>query len=568
MLIYYDIMNFLNLHLLLTFPFIIFIMKKVLCHFFPRKNLVNGIKKLMELITFIIQKKGLTKLFLIALSPILWLVLALSVLKMPGHKACPLALVAALAAALFAENMSIVNAATAVLEGVALACWPILLVIIAAIFTYNLSLHTKGMETIKRMLTSVSTDRRVLILLIGWGFGGFLEGMAGFGTAVAIPASMLAGIGINPLLSAGVCLIANSVPTAYGSIGIPLVTLGNVTGIDPMELAKYTCLQLAPLTLLCPILMVIVTGKSLKALKGVGLLVIASGLGFLIPELFVAFFMGPELAVVAGSIGAMASIVLCAKLTKIDDPVYRLAGMEQTDTINVKQGIIAWLPFILIFCLLLLTSKLIPAIHDPLNLVKTSVLIYTGSDATPYTFTWLATPGVLILLSAFIGGYVQKASLGEMCSVLGTTIVNLRNTILTIITVIATAKVMGYSGMTHQIAETAVGATGTMYPFIAAFIGSIGTFITGSATSSCVLFGKLQTDASLAISAPSAWVTAANAAGACAGKMISPQSIAIAVAAIGVAGCDSKLLKFAVKIYIPFVIAMGIIVYFGQMFIS
>ena len=128
------------------------------------------------------------------------------------------------------------------------------------------------MDTIKKMLTSVSNDRRVLILLIGWGFGGFLEGMAGFGTAVAIPAGMLAGIGVNPVLAAMVCLIANSVPTAYGSIGIPIVTLGNVTGIDPIQLATYTALQLIPLTVLCPFLMVIVASHSLKGLKGMVLM--------------------------------------------------------------------------------------------------------------------------------------------------------------------------------------------------------------------------------------------------------------------------------------------------------
>ena len=201
-------------------------------------------------------------MFLIALSPILWLVVALSILHMPGHKACTLALIISVLAGIFAYSMTAIHAWQAFLEGVALACWPILLVIIAAIFTYNLSLHTKGMDVIKKMLTSVSNDRRVLILLIGWGFGGFLEGMAGFGTAIAIPAGMLAGIGINPVLAASVCLIANSVPTAYGSIGIPLVTLASVTGIDATTLATYTSLQLAPLTILCPFLMTIVTGGS------------------------------------------------------------------------------------------------------------------------------------------------------------------------------------------------------------------------------------------------------------------------------------------------------------------
>ena len=518
------------------------------------------------------QKKGMNALFLIALSPILWLVVALSILHMPGHKACFLALVISVAAGMALYDMTALHAFQAFLEGVALACWPILLVIIAAIFTYNLSLHTKGMDIIKKMLTSVSSDRRVLILLIGWGFGGFLEGMAGFGTAIAIPAGMLAGIGIHPIMAALVCLIANSVPTAYGSIGIPLVTLGSVTGIDPTTLATYTCLQLAPLTLLCPFLMTLVAGNgSFHALKGMTVLCFAAAFGFLLPELAVAAFMGPELAVVAGAIGAMAAIVACAKAFPLNDPDYAMPAHEDEEAVTAREGLKAWLPFILIFVFLLATSKLIPALHDPLNLIKSSVLIYDGEGGTPYTFTWIATPGVLILLAAFIGGSVQGADLSEMLSVLKRTIVNLRFTILTIITVIATAKVMGYAGMTHEIAETAVAATGTAYPCIAAFIGSIGTFITGSATSSCVLFGKLQTDSAMAIGATpagQAWVAAANATGACAGKMVSPQSIAIAVASIGVGGADGRLLKSAVKYYVPFVLVMGAIVYFGQSFIG
>jgi lactate permease len=252
----------------------------------------------------------------------------------------------------------------------------------------------------------------------------------------------------------------------------------------------------------------------------------------------------------------------------VNDPAYAMPAHEDDgEKLTAGKAITAWLPFILIFVFLLATSKLIPAIHDPLNLIKSSVLIYDGEGGAPYTFTWVATPGVLIFLAAFIGGAKQGAGFGEMLGVLQKTVYGLRFTILTIISVIATAKVMGYAGMTHEIAEAAVAATGTAYPLIAAFIGSIGTFITGSATSSCVLFGKLQTEAAQAIGATpaaQAWIAAANATGACAGKMISIQSIAIAVAAIKTAGADGKLLAFAAKVYLPFVIAMGLIVYFGQ----
>ncbi len=511
-------------------------------------------------------------LFLLALSPILWLVIALSGLKMAAWKACPIALVLCCAVAMLTPewSMSTQYVLESILEGIALACWPILLVIVAAIFTYNLTLYTKAMDVIKAMLTSVSADRRVLILLIGWGFGGFLEGMAGFGTAIAIPAGILAGIGIDPIMSAAVCLIANSVPTAYGSIGIPLVTLSNITGFDASQLATFTSIQTSVLILLCPFLMTIVAGNGLKGLNGMVMMCLASGLSFFIPEFIVSMFVGPELAVVAGAILTMAVIVAMAKMFPVDNQEYKLKLPASID-ITPKKAIIAWLPFILIFLFLLFTSKLVPPINVPLNTIKSSVLIYTGEGGAPYTFTWIATPGVLILLAAFISGLVQGAKFGDICGVLFKTASDLRFTALTIITVIATAKVMGYSGMTNQMAVTAVGFAGSGYPLISAFVGSIGTFITGSATSSCVLFGQLQTGAMQSLGADNltqAWVAASNATGACAGKMISPQSIAIGAASIGVSGCDSELLKFAVKVYVPFVIYMGLIVYFGQSLVN
>ena len=505
-------------------------------------------------------------MFLLALAPILWLVIALSIIKMASWKACLIALIISLAVGCGVWSMQANFALEAVLEGLALACWPILLVIIAAIFTYNLTLETKAMDTIKELLTSVSHDKRVLILLIAWGFGGVLEGFAGFGTAVAVPAGMLAGIGVNPILSVSVCLIANSVPTAYGSIGIPLVTLANVTGFDPMQLATFTSIQLGVLTLICPWLIVITTGGSLKALHGMTMMCLGAGLSFFLPELALSMFVGPELAVVAGAICTMGTIVFIAKKFPVNDPEFEMSSKSHTK-ISAAQGVNACLPFILIFVFLLLTSKIVPPINQFLMQFKSSVPIYTGEGGAPYTFVWINTPGILIMLAAFIAGSKQGASFGSMLKLLGKTVNGLKFTMITIIAVIATAKVMGYSGMTNQIADTAVAATGSGYPCIAAFLGSVGTYITGSATSSCVLFGKLQVMASQAIGANEsvqAWVAAANATGACAGKMISPLTIAIGSAAIGVKGADAKLLAFAVKIYIPFVIFMGAIVYFGQ----
>ncbi len=485
---------------------------------------------------------------------------------MQSFKACPIALLISFAVALSYYHMPVWHSITAALEGVALACWPILLVIIAAIFTYNLTLYTKSMDIVKHMLTTVSKDRRVLALLIGWGFGAFMEGMAGFGTAIAIPASMLVAMGFNPIKAILACLVANSVPTTFGSIGIPASTLANLTGADPVQLATYISLQLLPLNILSPFLVVMIVGGSPKALKGVFLLTLLSALGLAVPELVIAAFVGPELTVMVSSIVIMGLIVVYSKYRPIDDPAYAM-DIEPAH-VPLKGGLLACTPFILIFIFLLLTSKLVPFIYEPLNTIKTSVLIYSGAGGAPYTFVWLATPGVMIFLAAFISGKVQKASFSEMFYVLANTVKGLRNTIITIIAVIATAKVMGYSGMTLDIANTAVAATGPMYPAIAPLIGSVGTFITGSGTSSNVLFGNLQTNAAAAINADTTWMAAANSAGTCVGKMISPQSIAIAVGAIALTGKDSEILKSIIKVYVPYIIILGCIIYFGQALIS
>ncbi len=507
-------------------------------------------------------------MFFYALSPILWLIISLSVFKMPAWKACPIALIISFFSAMQAFEMSFGDTLTAALEGSALALWPILSVIVAAIFTYNLSVSTKGIDKIKQMLSSVSTDQRMLVLIIAWGFGGFLECMSGFGTAVAIGASMLASVGINPVSAVAVCLLANSVPTAYGSIGLPLTTLSRLTEFDPSLIATYATLQLGFVMIIMPFLMIAAFGKSFKALRGMIPVCLIAGVMYFIPSLAAAYFTGAGLAGVAGAIFAMGSIVLYAKKFPVKDPEYEIDEIETDGEISFSEGVRAWLPFILIFVFLMLTSKLVPPVHNALNQISTSLMIYTGEDASLFTINWITAPGTLIFVAAVISGFINNASVSDMVGVFSRTLKTLVPTFITIITIIGTARIMGYSGMTTSIATTTVAATGMMYPAISAFIGSVGSFITGSATSSCVLLGKLQADSALVIGASpnvQAWIAASNATGSCLGKIMSPQSIAIGVAAVGVRGVESQLMAFGVKVYIPFIIVMGAVIYFGQM---
>ncbi|MDP0488400.1 MAG: lactate permease LctP family transporter [Fusobacterium sp. JB021] len=505
--------------------------------------------------------------FILAVLPIIWLIIGLSWFKMSGHKACPIALLITTILSLIFWKMPFIGALTAALEGVALAIWPICLTIVSAVFVYNIIVHTKNMEIIKAMLTKVSVDKRVLVLIIAWGFGGFMEGMAGFGTAVAIPASILYGLGVNPVYAAAVCMLSNTTPTICGSIGIPAITAGSIIGVPAGKVALTAIMQSSPIVILTPFILVITIGRSFKALKGMFWVTLISGVAFLIPEYFVAKFIGPELPVVIGALVSMAATILAGRIfvkeTEENKQYHVIRDINKIEKkeISFSRGILAWLPFILILCLLLLTSTLFPMIHNPLAKIKTAVQIYKGVGASKYVFTWIATPGIIILIAGFIGGSIQKASFGEMFEVLIKTLIEMKKTIITIVSVIATAKIMGYSGMIGDIATLAVAVTGSFYPLIAPFVGSIVTFVAGSATPSVVLFTGLQAQTAKTLGIPEVWLAAINICGAVSAKAVSPQSIAIGVAAVGIAGEESRIFNIVIKYYFFFMIILGVIAY-------
>lgn len=459
--------------------------------------------------------------------------------------------------------MPLQDAISGTLEGALMAVWPILGVIVSAIFAYNLTVQTGGMDKIKDMLSSVSTDKRMLILIIGWGFGAFLECMSGFGTAVAIGASMLVTVGVSPVNAVIACLVSNAAMSSFGSVGLPLTTLAKLTNFDALQIATYTTVQLSAMVIAMPFIMLIAFG-GLKCLKGMIPACLIGGLGFCIPSVIGAATMGANLAGIGGAVCSMAALVIYAKKFPVKDPEYEIDDYDENFSITPGEAVRAWLVFILIFVFLIGCS--IPPVAEVLKGVVTKVMIYTGPDAAPTSFQWITTP-TIIFVSAVLSGLINNVSIGDMGKVLSRTVKTLIPTFITIITIIATARIMGYSGMTMAVATATVAATGNFYPFIAPVIGSIGAFITGSATSSCVLLSKLQVDSALAIGlseTAQAWIAAANASGSCAGKIISPQSIAIGAAAVGAFGVESQIMKFAVKVYLPFIIIIGCVVYFGQ----
>ena len=474
--------------------------------------------------------------FLLGLMPIIWLAAGLLVLKLPAFKAAVGSFVIAAVLSVLVWKMPVSSMALSALEGLLMALWPIILVILAAVFTYRLSLRTGAMDTIKQMITSVSFDRRVLVLLIAWCFGGFMEGMAGFGTAIAIPAGMLVSLGFDPIFSCLVCLIANGTPTPFGSIGIPTITLANLVGLDQLRLSSMTTLQLSLFALACPFLMVMAAGGGIKGLKGIIGLTAVSAVSFVLPQYIVSRFVGAELAVIVGSVCSLACTVLAARRTK-PNPAYTVE-IEPGKPLTVNEALKAWSSFLLIFLFLLGTSKLVGPVNQALSVFSTTITL-NG----PLTFSWVNTPGVWIFLSALIGGKIQGASASDFGIVLKETINQMKETMITMISVLACAKIMGYSGMIADIAAFSIGTAGTLYPAAAPWIGALGTFVTGSGTNSGVLFGAVQHQAAVTLHTDPYWMVALNSLGVAAGKMLSPQSLAIALSAVNQKGRDAELMK-------------------------
>ena len=380
--------------------------------------------------------------------------------------------------------MKFIDGITATVEGMAIALWPILLVIVAALFTYNLAVETKTMDVIKKMLSSITTDKRIQVLILAWGFGGFLEAVAGYGTAVAIPASILASLGFNPIFAAVICLLANTVPTAFGALGIPVTTLATVTGLEVVHLSYVTSIQLAGFIILIPFLLVILTEKSIKALKGVVGITLISGITFTVPQIIIAKYLGADLPALVASICSMACTIICAKLMNKEK-----VQTKQEDKIELKQGILAWLPYILLCVLILLASPLVPSINAFLAKASSNIHIYTGDSTSTTAFSWINTPGMMILIATFVAGLIQKLKFTYMLDVLKRTIIQLKTSFITIMSIVAISKIMSHSGMTSSISFGLCAITGSFYPLISPLLGAIGTFVTGSDTSANILFG-------------------------------------------------------------------------------
>ena len=522
----------------------------------------------------------------VALIPIIFFFLALAVFRMKGYVAGFITVVLTVLVALFAYKMPFTMAMAATGYGFLYGLWPIAWIIIMSVFLYKISVKTGQFDVIRASVLSITSDHRLLVILIGFSFGAFLEGAAGFGAPVAITAALLAGLGLNPLYAAGLCLIANTAPVAFGAMGIPITVAGQVTGIDPHKIGQMAGHQLPFLSLFVPFFIVFLM-DGLKGVRQTWPALLVAGSSFAITQFITATFLGPELPDITSALVSLVSLALFLKVWQPKE-IYQSgqANREAAATtaasmpkLTLGKVVKAWSPFIVLTVMVVVWSQSffkalfvpggaleslvfkfeIPGLH---NLVMKAEPIV--NKATPYEailkFDVLSATGTAILIACLISMFILKMSVKDAVVTFKETLSELKMPILSIGFVLGFAFIANYSGLSSTLA-LALAGTGGLFPFFSPFLGWIGVFLTGSDTSANALFSNLQAITAQQVGVSEVLLVAANTTGGVTGKMISPQSIAIACAAVGLAGKESDLFRFTVKHSLFFVIIVGIMTY-------
>lgn len=525
--------------------------------------------------------------YIVSITPIVTLFVLILVFKLSGHLSALLTLIVAVLLSLTVipklgitpaeyDNVDMSGlVGWSMVEGVLKALFPIFLIIWMAIFSYIILVESKQIEIIKQQFISLTEDKGILVLLMVWGFGGLLEGMAGFGTAVAIPAAILIGLGFKPFFSALVALLGNTVATGFAALGVPVRTLCNEATIGGeattqmiCEVSTFTILQLSPLFFIIPFIILMLTDKS-EWKKNFILTIWVGGISFLV-QFFCAYYIGAETPAIIGSISAIFALITAAKLK----PRLKQEHAEKIKNLSLAQFLRAWSVYLIILILILISGNMCPEINHFLKSHLVSS-VHIPVINTVFRFGWISNAAFLLLIGSLAGGMIQGLSTKKLILLLCRTFISLRYTAITIISLISLASVMNYSGMISTIAMGLVAVTGGLYPFFAPLIGAVGTFVTGSDTSSNILFAKLQVNVAHNLGmtgnasyfgitgAETNWLLAANTTGATGGKMISPQSIAVATAACDMQDNDAKILKTVIPYAVVYVLIGGIFVYFG-----
>lgn len=520
---------------------------------------------------------------LVALVPIIFFFLALTKLRLKGYVAGTITVALSLAVALLFYRMPVANALAAGVYGFFYGLWPIAWIIVAAVFLYKVSVKTGQFDIIRSSILSVTEDQRLQLILVGFCFGAFLEGAAGFGAPVAITAALLVGLGFRPLYAAGLCLIGNTAPVAFGAMGIPVIVAGQVSGVDVMAISQMAGRQLPFMTIIVLFwLMAIMDGW--RGVKETWPAVLVGGGSFALGQFLTANYIGPELPDITSAIFALVTLTTFLRFWQ-PKRIFRFdtepgaAKIQTTAPAKLTTGMVikAWSPFIILTAMVTIWSLKpfkalfasggalsgtvfsipVPMLHNLEQKMAPVVAAPTPYGAV-YSFNWLSATGTAILIAAVLAILLLRLKPAVAVQTLGETFKELALPIYSIGMVLAFAFIANYSGLSTTLAM-ALAHTGKAFAFFSPFLGWVGVFLTGSDTSANALFGALQATTAAQLGLPEVLAVTANTTGGVTGKMISPQSIAIACAAVGLAGKESDLFRFTVKHSLAFLVLIGII---------
>ena len=515
---------------------------------------------------------------LVAAVPVVVLLGLLAFFHVRAHVAALAGLAAALLIAVLVYRMPVSLAAMSAVYGAAFGLLPIGWIVLCAIFVYDITVHTGKFEVVKQTVAGLADDRRVQVLLIAFSFGAFIEGAAGFGTPVAISAAMLIGLGFKPLPAAGLALIGNTAPVAYGALGTPILTLANVTGLPLLELSAMAGRQLPFFSVIVPFWLIWAMA-GWRAMVQVWPACLVSGASFGIVQFLVSNYHGPWVVDIAGAIVSILSLVLLLKVWQPKQtwtfPTEGDAGTgrgETTAPVSRGEAWAAWMPWIILSVVVfawglpqvqavLKRASLnvpVPGLHERVVRVP-PVVRAPEPEKTVYAFAWLSATGTGLLLSGIVSGLLLGLSPVMLARIFAGTVWRVRWSLLTIAAMLALGFTTRYAGIDATMG-LAFASTGVLFPFFSPLLGWLGVALTGSDTSSNVLFGNLQRITAEQLGMSPVLAAASNSSGGVMGKMIDAQSIVVAGVATGQEGGEGEILRYVFFHSLALAVLVGVLV--------
>jgi len=518
---------------------------------------------------------------LIAAIPVVALLGALAFFHIKAHWAAILGLVLAWGIAVGVYGMPAGTATAAALYGAAFGLLPIGWIVLNAIFVYDITVKTGKFEVVKETIAGLAGDRRIQVLLIAFAFGAFIEGAAGFGTPVAISAAMLIGLGFKPLAAAGLALIGNTAPVAYGALGTPIITLAKVTGLPEMQLSAMAGRQLPLFSLIVPFWLVWQM-SGFKGMVEVWPACLVAGLAFAIPQFLMSNFHGPSLVDI---VAAISCIVALYAFLKVWQPKNIWRFPEERDLPKVEhkkhsagEAFLAWMPWIVLSVLVFIWGYVpvktwmntvaggifapaweVPYLHNLVNKAP-PVAKAISPEGAKYTLNYLSATGTGLMLSGIIAGLWLGLKPGTLFSTYINTLKRVKMSLITIAAMLALGFVTKSCGSDSTMG-LAFASTGWLFPFFSPLLGWLGVALTGSDTSSNVLFGNLQVVSANAIGMNPVLAAAANSSGGVMGKMIDAQSIVVAGVATGQHGKEGEILRYVFWHSLALAALVGVVVF-------